>query len=134
MTTRQENEGVFPVDPSEEPWAPTTWGGRDGRSITFGHVPHVNGPDARETDFKPTLHELKVIADDWVARIADIAVTWEVHKQVGSSDMRERPYALSRLANLDDHIGESEIDNRLSRARAARGLATECDDLAEQED
>ena len=130
MTTRQENEGVFPIDPSEEPWAPTTWGGRDGRSITFGRVAHVNGPDARETDFKPTLYELKVLTDHWATRIAEIEGIWDEHKQVGSTDLREHPYALSRLADLESHIGESEVEDRLRRARVAGGLHTERDDEA----
>ena len=90
----------------------------------------MNGPDARETDFKPTLYELKILADHWATRVTDIAVTWEVHKQVGSSDMRERPYALSRLTDLDVHIGESEVEDRLRRARVAGGLHTERDDEA----
>jgi hypothetical protein len=77
----------------------------------IGFVDEVNGPGAEEVDFyKPTRHELKMLARYWAKTQLDIQVSWFFYRQAGSTDIRLEPYAANRLRRLSEAIGREVVD------------------------
>ena len=78
----------------------------------IGQVEEVDGSGAEEMPgFKPTRHELEVLAKYWLRRLLDIDFDWYYFQQFCSSERRVKCFARRRLGRLEDLLGGAAFDD-----------------------
>jgi hypothetical protein len=83
-------------------------GSFSGPGFRIGYLDDVNGPGAAEVvGFVPTRHELLELAKYWTNVAVDIEYDWFLYGQVGSSDMRRRPFARRRIGRIQELLGDA---------------------------
>ncbi len=76
----------------------------------FGRSDEIHGElGAPCSDYVPTKHELDLLARHWAGVKVEIEDFWQIHEQVGSSDMRQNAYANLRLNRIAKHLGDARI-------------------------
>lgn len=83
----------------------------------FGRSDEIHGElGAPCPDYVPTKHELDLLARHWAGVKVEIEDFWQIHEQVGSSDMRQNAYANLRLRRIAKHLGDARIDELIEEA------------------
>ncbi len=68
-----------------------------GRGITIGWVEEIHGEGGKATQTVVTRAEIETLVTDYFDRLKSIYVMWMYYGQVGSSDIREKPYMWRRI-------------------------------------
>ena len=77
-----------------------------GPGITIGRVEAIHGEGGKATQAIVTRAEIETLVTDYFDRLRSIYTMWMYYEQVGSSDMREKPYMWRRI---DDFIEAGAI-------------------------
>jgi hypothetical protein len=86
--------------------------------VLIGCVDEVNGPGAAEcASYRPTNHELRVLAEHWAEQALATDVFYFVYAQTGSSEWRRRAYAERRRARIADILGQEAMDEVLASVK-----------------
>ena len=89
-----------------------------GNGFVIGYVDKVNGPGSAEhPDFVCTCHELRQLVKYWTREILDIRWFYFLYGQTGSTEIRVGPYANSRIARIEEELGEEQVDRAVEEAR-----------------
>ena len=89
-----------------------------GGPFAIGCVDEVNGAGAKEIpQFLATRHELIELVKYWTKRALDSEFWVFLTGQIGSTDMRVRPFAYRRISRIADVIGEDEIRKVVDEAK-----------------
>ncbi len=68
-----------------------------GPGITIGRVEEIHGEGGQAAQAVVTRAEIETLVTDYFDRLKTIYVMWMYYEQVGSSDMREKPYMWRRI-------------------------------------
>lgn len=103
------------------------------RSRSEGHTKST-ASSAPCPDYVPTKHELDLLARHWAGVKVEIEDFWQIHEQVGSSDMRQNAYANLRLRRIAKHLGDARIHELIEEAWKKFPPVAKADDHDTSED
>ena len=98
-----------------------------------GYASDIGSPEKRLTDYKPTVDECKMLAEQWVARIVSSECAIEFAAYSGG-DFRRRDYAFFRLQCILDLgiVTTGELNHLLYVERKRHNLAyDDCDNFGD---
>lgn len=99
-----------PVDASTNP--DNEWlGPFQAGPFTIGYLEDIHGAGGTAVaDFKPTKHELSIVARHWIRELLEINLSWFLYTTTGSWEIRMGSYASKRLDRIADAIGEDAVN------------------------
>lgn len=101
----------------------------------FGRSDEIHGEQGAPCpDYVPTKHELDLLARHWAGVKVESEDFWQIHEQVGSSDMRQNAYANLRLRRIAKHLGDARIDDLIEEAWKKFPSVAKADDHDTSED
>jgi hypothetical protein len=80
-------------------------------------IPGVNDEGARLSDFKPTLHELGILAVHYEELYQDTEFCCTAYEYSGSSESRRMAFAGARLASIQKVLGEEAFEKAVTETR-----------------
>jgi hypothetical protein len=108
--TTQEGESL----PEDSQGLGTTRAG----PFQIGFVDEVNGPGAMEcAGYRPTHHELRVLAQHWAEQALCTEVIYFLHAQTGSTELRLQAYAERRCERIAENLGQEPMNEVLASAK-----------------
>lgn len=103
--------------------------------VPFGRSYEIHGEQGAPCpDYVPTKHELDLLARHWAGVKVEIEDFWQIHEQVGSSDMRQNAYANLRLRRIAKHLGDARIHELIEEAWKKFPPVAKADDHDTSED
>src|SRR5262245_18583452 len=65
--------------------------------------------------YTPTEHELEILAGHWAKQVLDIEERWQQLGALGPAEERRHGYALDRLGQIADLVGEEAVRTAFDR-------------------
>ncbi len=104
MSTEKE---IPPKLVEDSDWSVAAWG--DPGRFVVGYVDEVNGRGAVAVpEFTASRYELLVLLKHWAEVGIDIRFGWFLYEQVGSNEMRQKPFAARRVNRIGDALADEE--------------------------